>query len=163
MIYPVEIITRKPGGEQAGGRDVWRLDLPIIYDWCGIYSNNEDKHNHCRSSNKRLLQWFHFLNHCRTYLLNMDGVSWRDTFSIIPFFGNCERCLLTPSTILKKLGLYWKCLLKRHFLQFSYTVEIFEFMLKRDIFSCKIISTIFNTYWILWNCGKVSFQETPLV
>ena len=33
----------------------------------------------------------------------------------------------TPFIIFKKLGLYWKCLLKRHFLQFSYTVENFEF------------------------------------
>ena len=37
----------------------------------------------------------------------MEGVSSIDTFNIIPFFGNCERCLLTPSTFLKKLGLYW--------------------------------------------------------
>ena len=51
----------------------------------------------------------------------MEGVSSRDTFNIISFFGNCERCLLTPSTNFKNLGLYWKCLFKRHFPQFPFS------------------------------------------
>ena len=106
----------------------------------------------------------------------VDSVSSKDTFSIIPFFENCERCLFhkfkknwvyteetlsiisiqtmenfefmlkvslqeIPSTIPKKMELYSDAfhnfkkigfilkvsLQKRHFPQFSYTVENFEF------------------------------------
>ena len=85
----------------------------------------------------------------------VEGVSWRDTFNLSQFPKNGIILKVSlqdiPSIILKKLGLYWKCFFKRHSLQFSFTVENFEFILKRDNFSFKIISTIFKIYWILWN------------
>ena len=65
----------------------------------------------------------------------------------------------TPFTIPKNWiytkGVSWR----DTFPQFSYTIENFEFMLKIDIFRFKIIFPIFNTYWILWNCGKCLFKR----
>ena len=57
------------------------------------------------------------------FFLNYRRCLFKRHLQYNSIFGNCERCLLTPSTILKKLGLYWKCLFKRHFPQFPYIVE----------------------------------------
>ena len=109
----------------------------------------------------------------------MESVSSRDTFSINPIcFKIVEgvsvkrhlsqipknRIILkvfleeTPSIILKTTGFILKVSLQDTLFTI-FTIENFEFMLKRDIFYFKIISTIFNTYWILWNYGKCLFKK----
>ena len=61
----------------------------------------------------------------------MEGVFSREIFNIILFFGNCERCLLTPSTIFLKNGFILKVSIQETLSTISIqTVEIFEFMLK---------------------------------
>ena len=61
----------------------------------------------------------------------IEGVSSRDTFSIIPFFGNCEMWSLDTFHNFKNIGFILKVLIQKTLSTISIQiVENFEFMLK---------------------------------
>ena len=78
---------------------------PICIKICGNDFKAKDVSLQCMKIVKKCLFKRHF-QYKPNFFKIMEGVFSRDTFNIIPFFGNCERCLLIPSTILKILGLY---------------------------------------------------------
>ena len=77
----------------------------------------------------------------------MEGVSSRDTFSIIPFFGNCE---------------------KRHFQYKPNVLKIMEGVSSRNTFSIisffenceRCVSSKFEIFHCGWKLWKVSLRDT---